>query len=118
MRLVATLLAAVVHVAVLATCRRWKVIVVIRGRRLLSEAQDSRSVPSTVKWSLRADAASALAQHGGAELPRHVVLEQTRAVLAEARGVEGRVGDVEVEEPLEQQVVLQPLAELALGRTE
>ena len=47
--------------------------------------------------------------------PRHVVLEQTRAVLAEARGVEGRVGDVEVEEPLEQQVVLQPLAELALG---
>ena len=44
-----------------------------------------------------------------------VVLEQAVAVLGEAGGVERLVADVEVEEPLEEQVVAQPLAELALA---
>jgi hypothetical protein len=43
------------------------------------------------------------------------VLKKPGLVLGEARGVEGRVHDIEVQEPLEQQVVLQPLAELALA---
>ena len=49
------------------------------------------------------------------EAPHHVVGEQALAVLREAGGVERLVADVEVEEPLEEQVVAQPLAELALA---
>ena len=42
-------------------------------------------------------------------------LQQTLAVLGESGGVEGLVLDVQVEEPLEEQVVAQLLAELALA---
>ena len=54
-------------------------------------------------------------QHGIEERRRHVMLHEPLAVLGKGRGVEGRVSDVEVEEPLEQQVVLQPLTELPLA---
>jgi hypothetical protein len=43
------------------------------------------------------------------------VLKQPCLVLREARRVEGRVHDIQVQEPLEQQVVLQPFAKLPLA---
>jgi len=49
------------------------------------------------------------------ERRRHVVLHQTRAVLGEGARVEGRLEHVHVEEPAEQQVVLELLAELPLA---
>ena len=56
-----------------------------------------------------------LGHHLREEGARDVVGEQALAVLREAGGVERLVADVEVEEPLEEQVVAQPLAELALA---
>ncbi len=49
------------------------------------------------------------------EGPRDGVLEQAPAVLGEAGMVEGELAHIEAQEPLEEQVVLQPLAELALA---
>ena len=51
-------------------------------------------------------------QHGAEELPGNVVLQQTLLILGEGRGIESRVHHVQIQEPLEQQVVLQLLAEL------
>lgn len=45
---------------------------------------------------------------------RHLVLEQPLTVVAEGGGIEARVHDVQVQEPLEEEVVLEALAELAL----
>ena len=49
------------------------------------------------------------------KLPGHVGVQQTLPVLGEHRVVETVVHDVQVQEPLEQQVVLQPFAELSLA---
>lgn len=46
--------------------------------------------------------------------PETSCFEQPLAVVAEGGRVEGRVGDVEAEEPFEEEVVLKTLAELAL----
>ncbi len=54
-------------------------------------------------------------EHGLEELAADVVLEQPLAVLGEGALVEGRVLDTHVQEPLEEQVVLESLAELALA---
>jgi hypothetical protein len=56
-----------------------------------------------------------LRDHRGEEPVGHLVLENSVAVLGEAGGVEGHLLDVHVEEPLEEQVVLEALAELALA---
>jgi len=48
------------------------------------------------------------------ERARDAVREQPLAVLREGGGVEAAVADVQVQEPLEQQVVTHPLAELPL----
>jgi hypothetical protein len=53
-------------------------------------------------------------EHGCKEEPGDVSVEEPLAVLGERGGVEGRVLDVHVQEPLEQQVVVESLAELAL----
>ena len=55
-----------------------------------------------------------LGHHLAEEGARYVVGEQALTVLREAGGVERLVCDVEVEEPFEEQVVAQPLAELTL----
>jgi hypothetical protein len=57
-----------------------------------------------------------LRAHRRQELARHVVPQQPFLVLGERRGVERRVIDVQVQEPLEEQVVLQLLAEAARAR--
>lgn len=49
------------------------------------------------------------------EFTGEVLLEETLAVLGEGGVVEDGVADVEAQEPLEEEVVLEPLAELALG---
>jgi len=53
--------------------------------------------------------------HRVEEPVRHLMVEEPLAVLAERGRVEGRVADVHVEEPLEEHVVLESLAELALA---
>src|SRR4030066_1920454 len=58
--------------------------------------------------------AAGFRHHGCQKLPGYLVLKKPFFVLGEARGVKGRIHDIEVQEPLEQQVVLEPLAELAL----
>ena len=55
-----------------------------------------------------------LGHHLSEEGARHIVREQPLAVLRERGGIERLIADVEVEEPLEEQVVAQPLTELAL----
>ena len=73
-------------------------------------------MPSTVKWSaessrrLRASATTS-AKNASATSWR----SSRSRFFVNVVGVEAAVADVEVEEPLEQQVVLQPLAELALA---
>ena len=49
----------------------------------------------------------------GEEGVRHAVLQQPLPVLGEGRRVEAAVAHVEVEEPLEEEVVLESLTELA-----
>jgi hypothetical protein len=53
-------------------------------------------------------------EHRLEELAADVVLEQALAVLGEGALIEGGILDVHVQEPLEEEVVLKPLAELAL----
>jgi hypothetical protein len=59
--------------------------------------------------------ATRLIQHRVEEGGRNLVLQQALANLGKRRSVESTVGNVEVQEPLEQQVVLQPFAELSLA---
>jgi hypothetical protein len=54
-------------------------------------------------------------EHRLEEPPADLMLEQARPVLGETALVEGGVFHIQVQEPLEEQVVLQPLAELALA---
>jgi len=54
-------------------------------------------------------------QHGQEEELGDLVLEEAVAVLGEGGGVKGDVLQVHPQKPLEEQVVLQLLAELALG---
>ena len=56
-----------------------------------------------------------LADHRGEELVRDLVLQQALAVLGERGRVERRLVDAHVQEPLEQQVVVEPFAERPLG---
>ena len=50
--------------------------------------------------------------HGVQELASETMLQEAFAVLAEGGMVEGGVGDVQVEKPLEQEVVLEAFTEL------
>src|SRR2546423_14794539 len=59
--------------------------------------------------------APCLLHNGLEEVPRDLVLQEPPSVLAEGGGVEGRIPQVEIQEPLEQEVVLQPLAELTFA---
>jgi hypothetical protein len=55
-----------------------------------------------------------LAHDSGEELVSDLMLQQTRAVLGERRRVERRLIDAHIQEPLEQQVVVQAFAERPL----
>ena len=54
-------------------------------------------------------------QHRLHEPGRDIVLHEPPPVLREGRGIEGGVIEVEVQEPLKEEVVLQPFTELALA---
>ena len=56
-----------------------------------------------------------LGQYGGQELGRDVAFEQPIAVLREGRVIPGCVIDAESDEPAKQQIVFEPLHQLALG---
>src|SRR5437899_8853672 len=58
---------------------------------------------------------TSLVEHGLEEESADVVLQEPVAVLGEGALVESGVLDVEVQEPLEEEIVLEPLAELALA---
>src|SRR2546421_992519 len=58
---------------------------------------------------------TSLVEHGLEEESADVVLQEPVAVLGEGALVESGVLDVEVHEPLEEEIVLEPLAELALA---
>jgi hypothetical protein len=58
---------------------------------------------------------ASLPQHGLEEGPGDVVVEQPAPVLGEAGVVEGVLAHIEAQEPLEEEVVLEPLAELTLA---
>jgi hypothetical protein len=47
-----------------------------------------------------------LGQHDPEELPGHLVLQQPGLVLGKGRRVKGLIYDVQVQKPLEQQVIL------------
>jgi hypothetical protein len=66
-------------------------------------------VPSTQKWS--EETQLRLIQDRGKELVGHLRVEEASAVLRERGGVEGGLVDAHVQEPLEQQVVGELLAE-------
>src|ERR1700719_2945402 len=51
--------------------------------------------------------AAGLRHHAGEKLARHVVLQQPRPVAREGRMVEARLGHIQIEEPAEQQVVVE-----------
>jgi hypothetical protein len=54
-----------------------------------------------------------LGQHGTEELPGYLVLQQPSLILGKGRRVKGLIHDVQVQEPLEKEVILEALAELA-----
>jgi hypothetical protein len=56
-----------------------------------------------------------LSPHRLEEAMRDLVIEEPLPVLAEGGGIERRVADVHVQEPLEEHVVLESFAELALA---
>jgi hypothetical protein len=54
-------------------------------------------------------------EHGGEKLVRHIAREQPVAVLAEGRRIPRGLVNAQPHEPAEQEVVFQPLHDLALG---
>jgi hypothetical protein len=82
------------------------------GLKLLSDAPglDQRAIhrEAFVRKPLQA---AGLRHHAGEKLARHVVLQQPRPVAREGRVVEARLGHIHIEEPAEQQVVVELLAE-------
>jgi hypothetical protein len=56
-----------------------------------------------------------LTHDGGEELVCYLMLKEAFAVLRESGRVEGRLVDAHVQEPLEQQVVVEAFAERPLG---
>ena len=56
-----------------------------------------------------------LLNHRAEKLPRHVVLKQPRAVARKARVVEARLVPVHIQEPAEQKIVVQLLAQQPLA---
>src|SRR5580700_1185706 len=85
------------------------------GRKLLSDAQASISVPSTVKCSSLVSFNSRLRHHGAEKLARHVVLQQARPIAAKGRMVEAGLVPVHIQEPAEQKVVVQLLTKHPLA---
>jgi len=59
--------------------------------------------------------AAGILYHRREELVSHLVFQQPFLVLGEARSIKSRVHDVEVEKPLEQQVIMQSFTELSLA---
>jgi hypothetical protein len=66
---------------------------------------DQRTVHGEVLVRKQLQAAR-LGDHAGEKLARHVVLQQPRPVAREARVVKARLGHLHIEEPAEQQVVI------------
>lgn len=56
--------------------------------------------------------ATPLTQDPLEELPCHIVLQKPLPVLGEGRGIKSRIPNVQAQEPLEEQIVLEPLAKL------
>ena len=81
----------------------------VRRPRVQQRAVDGEVIRRDVAAQLR------LAHHSGEELVRDLVLQQALAVLGERGRVERRLIDAHVQEPLEQQVVVEPFAERPLG---
>ena len=114
-RLVAAFLAVEVHRRVARIVGRRAVL-----RALLLEALERRP-----RFDQRAVDGEVFGRHQAAllrdrdhtfeEEPRHVGLEHSLLVLREARRVEALLVEVHVEEEAEQQVVVEPLAELSLA---
>jgi hypothetical protein len=107
-------LAAEVHLGVASPSHR-RVLVVARPVALERRPRfEQRAVHREVLGRQQL-ALPCFCDHLGEEGARHVVREQALAVLREARGVEAPVGDIEVEEPFEEEVVAEALTELAFG---
>src|SRR5215203_2980283 len=77
----------------------------VRGPRLQKGAIDREVVRGEVATQLR------LVHDRSEELIRHLRLEEALTVLGERGGVEGGLVDAHVQEPLEQQDVVEPFAE-------
>ena len=115
-RLAAATPAPEVHLRVAPTTRRWRWILFVPRTVALKRGPRLQQRPVHAEVVVREQPPAArLGHHLGEEGTRHLRLQQTLAVLGEGRGVEGLVLDVQVEEPLEEQVVAQLLAELALA---
>ena len=111
----AALLAVEVHFRVAATATpRWVILVAGAVALLRRPRLEERPVHAEVVVRQQ-PAAAGLRAHRKEELTRDVVRKQARPVLRERRRIERLVADVQVQEPFEQQVVLQPLAELPLA---
>lgn len=112
-RFVGTALTMEVDIGVLAACW-WRLVVVARLHALERRPRlEQRPVDGevVVRGQLRL---RRFIHHGREELLSHLVLDQPLPVLGEARVVEGWGGDIHVQEPLEEKVVLEPFAKLAL----
>jgi len=80
----------------------------VRRPRLQQRPIDGEVLRRHVATQLR------LSHHGSEELVRDLMLQQAFAVLRERGRVEPRLIDPHVQEPLEQQVVVEPFAERSL----
>ncbi len=109
MGVVAALLVLEVHPRVAPPCPCWSFL----GRKLFNEAHASINVPSTLKCSSEIQPCEVgQLDDLGEEQVGHGEGDQAPLVLAEDRGVEDGLLQGRVDEPAEQQVGLQPRAQL------
>src|SRR5438105_3739908 len=113
---VAALLAPVVDVRVATTTTSGRAAVAVLGPEALHRGPclQERSVHGEVLVREVAPHPG-LFHHGGEELGRDLVPQQPVPILREGAVVEAAVLNAQAQEPLEEQVVTQPLAELALA---
>lgn len=83
--------------------------------KLLGDAQDSMSVPSTVKCSAEIKPRCFATATTRSKRIRDIGLKQTIAVLRERSRIEARVVEVHPEEEAKQEVVVEAFAELPLA---